>query len=111
MRYFKIGRLYDGYRLIKADQFPHHCEIILQGKEYQFDEKRMKGAIKCATMIAKSMGIVELQKVSEPKYHKTGKKVIAFDENNFVSYEDEILVYYVFFFKRRIRHKRKPQRR
>lgn len=110
MKYFRINRLYDSYRLLRVDQYPHHCEIVLQGKEYQFDEKHMKGAIKCATMIAKALGIVELQKISEPHYHKTGKKVIVFDENNYVSEEDEILVYYVFYFKRRIRHKRKPKR-
>lgn len=111
MKYFKVGRLYDGYRLIKVDQFPHHAEIILQGKPYQFDEKHMKGAIKCATMIARSLGIVELQKISEPNFHKTGKKLIVFDDENFVHEEDEILQYHVFYFNRRIRKKRKPSRR
>ena len=109
-RYFKEGRKYDEYRLIKVYQSAHHCEIVLQAHEEYFIGKREKSAEKTATMIARSLGIVELIKKSELEYHKTGKKVIVFDENNYISEEDEVLAYQVFYFNRRIRKKKKVKR-
>lgn len=108
-RYFKVGRKYDEYRLLKVHQSTNHCEIILQAHPEYFEDERWKNAIKTATMIAKSLGIVELQKISEPHYEETGKMRIVFDENNFVSEEPEVLVYYVYYFKRRIRAKRRSK--
>ena len=110
MKYFKVGRKYDEYRLLKVDQYPHHCEIVLQAHPEYFEGKRWDNAIKTATMIAKALGIVTLQKISPPHYEKTGKMRIVFDENNYVSEEPEVLVYYVYYFSRRIRPKRKPKR-
>jgi len=107
MKYFKVGRKYDEYRLLKVYQSPHHCEVILQAHPEYFENERWNNAIKTATMIAKALGIVELQKISEPHYEETGKMRIVFDENNYVSEEPEVLVYYVYYFKRRIRAKRR----
>lgn len=107
-RYFKEGRKYDEYRLLKVYQSAHHCEIILQAHEEYFLDERAKCAEKTATMIARSLGIVELVKKSKLEYYKTGKKVIVFDDDNNVSEEDEYLVHQVFYFNRRIRkNKRK----
>ena len=110
MKYFRIGRLYDGYRLLKVYQSPNHCEVILQAHPEYFEGKRWENAIKTATHIAKALGIVKLQKISEPHYTETGKMRIIFDENNYTSEEPEVLVYYVYYFARRIRPKRKPKK-
>lgn len=110
MKYFKVGRKYDEYRLLGVHQSKHHCEIILQAHPEYFEGKRWDNAIKTATHIAKALGIVELQKISEPHYEYTGKTIFVFDENNYVSEEPEVLVYYVYYFSRRIRPKRKPKR-
>ena len=111
MKYYKIGRKYDEYRLLGVEQRTYHVEVVLQAHPEYFEDKRWKAAIKTATMIAKSFGIVELVKVSEPHYTKTGKKRIVFDENNYVSEEDEVLVYYVYYFNRKHRPKRKAVRK
>lgn len=110
MKYFKVGRKYDEYRLLGVEQRTYHVEIVLQAHPEYFEGHRWKNAIKTATMIAKSFGIVELVKVSEGHITYTGKKRIVFDENNYVSEEDEYLVYHVYYFNRKHRAKRKQKR-
>lgn len=108
-RYFKEGRLYDKYfRLIKLTQRKYHVEVILQVNDIDYLE-RPKIADDCAKRIARSFGIVHLAGKSEIREHKTGKKVIVFDENNYVSEEDEILYWQVFYFNRTVRPKRRPK--
>lgn len=108
-RYFKEGRLYDKYfRLIKLSQRKHHVEVVLQVRDIDYLE-RPKIAEQCATMIAKSFGIVKLQGKSEIRSHKTDKKVIVFDEDNRVSEEFETLYYQVFYFHRTVRPKRRSK--
>lgn len=108
-RYFKVGRLYDKYfRLIKLTQRQYHVEVVLQVRDIDYLE-RPKLAEQCATMIAKSFGIVKLTGKSEIQEHYTGKKVIAFDENNYVSEEEEVLYWQVFYFNRTVRPKKRPK--
>ena len=109
MRYFVVGRKYDKfYRLIKVKQYKHHIEIGLQVQEKHYLENA-KLAEKTALMIAKAFGIVKLTKKSEIMEHHTGKKIIAFDENNYVSEVDEILYYQFFFYNRTVRPKKRPK--
>ena len=109
-KYFKEGRLYDKYfRLIKLTQRKHHVEIVLQVKDKDYLE-RPKIADNCAKMIAKSFGRVELTGKSEIFEHTTDKKIIVFDENNYVSEEYETLYWQIFYFNRWVRPKRRNKR-
>lgn len=106
-KYFKEGRIYDKYfRLIKLTQREHHVEVVLQVRDKDYLE-RPKIAEACATMIAKAFGKVRLDGKSEIREHKTNKKVITFDENNFVHEEFETLYWQVFYFSRWVRPKRR----
>lgn len=109
MKYFKVGRKYDEYRLLNVYQGKYHCEVVLQAHPEYFEGKRWENAIKTATMIAKAFGIVTLVKISEGKITYTGKKRIVFDDNNYVSEVDDYLVHHVYYFDRKHRPKRKQK--
>lgn len=107
MRYFKTGRRYDEYRLIKANQYKNHVEIVLESYDETYFTDRAKSAEKTATMIAKSFGIVELVKKSEVRFIQTNKMVTVIDDDGYVHEEIERFAYQVFYFNRRHRPKKK----